>query len=144
MDNILHKILDMYKTPVNTSWPLVGTWFNHDIMIAEAAGSARMQSNCSGEKLLTAKLLVFFVAFISWTIFLTEKDVEKVLILGGSIVKNWVNSGTICFFFVFGGVRNANQTTLLQCCNPHSPPKKKNVAVLPAGTLHPEDVFEIQ
>jgi len=61
------------------------------ISSAEAAGSARMQSNCSGEKLLTAKLLVFFVAFISWFPWLTvQKDVEQVLVLFwvGSIVKD--------------------------------------------------------
>lgn len=114
------------------------------ISSAEAAGSARMQSNCSGEKLLTAKLLVFFVAFISWFPWLTvQRDVGKVLVFwGGSIVKDvWILEPYDFLYFFWGGRS--------QKCKPNHvlaelQPPQKGVAVWQAGNLHPEDESEIQ
>lgn len=105
----------------------VDTCFNHDIMMlsAEAAGSARMQSNCSGEKLLTAKLLVFFVAFISWFPWLTvQKMLNKFSFFFGDVQLSRTGEvrNHIWFSFFGGGVRNANQTT---CSCRVATPKKK-------------------
>lgn len=115
------------------------------ISSAEAAGSARMQSNCSGEKLLTAKLLVFFVAFISWLPWWRfKKMLNKFSFFFGWVQLSRTGEFWNHIWFSFFGGESEMQT------RPHvlavlQPPQKKECGSFAGKTnRHPEDESEIQ